>query len=156
MPIQIKVTRCKEFIYCKKSLFSRIVKLPKIPYQYISSNGEGMEDLVGAGAFEPGAITNSDINNDDNGSQMGDMVMSDLVLLGLFEEPITDGDFDTRTNMSVDFGLSLKKLNTKPTGASHSLPIGQALVPQKFQVLRHLSPMVLVIYWQLKWKKRLL
>ena len=81
------------------------VKLTDIPSPYISSNGEGMDNLVGEGAFEPGAITNSDINNDDNGSQMGTMVMSDLVQLALYDEPITDGDNDSKTNMSVDFGL---------------------------------------------------
>ncbi|MFK7980659.1 MAG: SdrD B-like domain-containing protein, partial [Saprospiraceae bacterium] len=84
---------------------SYYIKLTDIPTPFISSNGEGMIDLVGNGTFEPGAITNNDVNNDDNGSQMGNMVMSDLVQLELDEEPITDGDFDSKTNMSVDFGL---------------------------------------------------
>ena len=81
------------------------VKLVNIPRQYVSSNGQGAGQLKGAGLFEPGAVTNSDVNSDDNGTQTGNMVMSDLVTLQLYKEPINDGDADRKTNLAVDFGL---------------------------------------------------
>ena len=82
------------------------VKLVNIPRQYVSSNGQGPGQLRGAGLFEPGALTNSDVNSDDNGTQTGNMIMSDLVTLQLYKEPINDGDADRKTNLAVDFGLS--------------------------------------------------
>lgn len=81
------------------------VKLLNIPRQFISSNGQGAEQVSGNGLFEPGAITNTDINSDDNGTQMGNMIMSDLVTMQLYREPINDGDADRKTNLAVDFGL---------------------------------------------------
>ncbi len=81
------------------------VKLNDIPTQFISSNGAGLSQIIGNGPSEPGFITNSDINADDNGTQMGSMVMSDIVSLALYSEPTNDGDADRKTNLAVDFGL---------------------------------------------------
>ncbi|MEM1118950.1 MAG: SdrD B-like domain-containing protein [Bacteroidota bacterium] len=81
------------------------VKLSNIPTNYISSTGAGLENLGGTGPFEPAPSPNNDLNGDDNGSQMGNMVMSDVVTLQLYNEPITDGDTDRKTNLAVDFGL---------------------------------------------------
>ena len=81
------------------------VKLINLPSQYISSNGQGVGQLNGEGLFEPGAIANNDVNSDDNGTQMGKMVMSDIVTLQLYQEPINDGDADRKTNLAIDFGL---------------------------------------------------
>ena len=81
------------------------IKLNNVPSKYISSSGTGMNQLIGNGPYEPGLPSNTDINSDDNGSQMGNMIMSDLVTLTLYSEPINDGDSDRKTNLAVDFGL---------------------------------------------------
>jgi hypothetical protein len=74
-----------------------------IPAGMVSSTGDGVADTDGAGAFEP--ATANDVNNRDNGSQMGTMVMSNIVTLSYFGEPITDGDTSSLTNLTIDFGL---------------------------------------------------
>ncbi len=79
-----------------------------IPAGYISSTGDGPLDLDGTGAFEPTAGTDLNVNNDDDGTQVGAMVISDTIRLTLGGEP--GGDVNT----TVDFGLY------KP----HSLKLG--------------------------------
>ena len=74
-----------------------------IPSGMVSSTGGGVYDNTGAGTFEPSAST--DINNSDNGSQMGTMVMSDIITLSIYGEPTTDGDTSSLTNLTIDFGL---------------------------------------------------
>jgi len=87
------------------------IKLTDLNEGIISSTGEGTTaTITGAGTFEPAMDPDTDVdNNDDNGTQMGygdtTMVMSDLVLLSLSDEPVDDGDADSTSNLSVDFGL---------------------------------------------------
>ena len=70
-----------------------------IPSNYISSTGDGIYDMDGTGAFEPALGTDGNTNNVDDGSQIGNMIMSDTIRLVLNDEP--DGD----VNLTVDFGL---------------------------------------------------
>ncbi|MEM6319147.1 MAG: SdrD B-like domain-containing protein [Bacteroidota bacterium] len=81
------------------------VKLNNVPSELTSSTGAGSGELGGSGPYEPGVPAENDINSDDNGTQMGNMVMSDVVKLQLYAESITDGDSDRKTNLTVDFGL---------------------------------------------------
>ena len=86
------------------------IKLADLNAGIISSTGEGINTITGAGTYEPANDPDTDAdNNDDNGTQMGyadtTMVMSDLVLLSLSDEPINDGDSDSTSNLTVDFGL---------------------------------------------------
>ena len=74
-----------------------------IPSGMVSSTGDGVADTDGAGAFEP-AVAN-DVNNRDNGAQMGTMVMSNIITLTYFGEPTNDGDTSSLTNLTIDFGL---------------------------------------------------
>ena len=70
-----------------------------IPTDYVSSTGDGIYDQDGAGAFEPIFGTDSNVDNQDDGSQMGAMIMSDTIRLTWFEEP------NVHENTTVDFGL---------------------------------------------------
>ena len=77
-----------------------------IPAGMHSSTGEGTGIFTGNGSTEPANDPDAtDTNDDDNGTQMGTMVMSDLVTLSLSDEPTNDGDVDTTSNLAVDFGL---------------------------------------------------
>jgi len=75
-----------------------------IPTGMVSSTGTGA-DGSNSPDYEPGSMTNTNINNDDDGTQMGAMIMSDTVQLTLEMEPIDDGDTNNNSNLSVDFGL---------------------------------------------------
>ena len=75
-----------------------------LPASFVSSTGEG-NLLTGNTTHEPGVPSNSDINADDNGTQMGNMIMSDLATLQLYREPVGDGDNDRTSNLTIDFGL---------------------------------------------------
>ena len=70
-----------------------------IPSGYVSSTGDGIYDMDGAGAYEPFFGTDNNLDHDDDGTQMGDMVMSDTIRLSLNQEP------EVHTNNTVDFGL---------------------------------------------------
>ncbi|MCF8280049.1 MAG: DUF11 domain-containing protein [Bacteroidales bacterium] len=70
-----------------------------IPASYVSSTGDGIYDMDGAGAFEPATGTNLNVDGTDDGTQMGQMVMSDVIELTLGDEP------DGNINLTVDFGL---------------------------------------------------
>lgn len=74
-----------------------------VPLGYISSTGNGPNDPGTNGNYEPS--TASDANNQDNGTQMGSMIMSNIVVLEYDKEPKNDGDNDETTNLTVDFGL---------------------------------------------------
>ena len=81
-----------------------------IPIHYCSSTGEGMTLADGTGAYEPASDPDANINNDDDGTQMGApdgnlVIMSDLVTMQLYDEPINDGDTDNTTNYDIDFGI---------------------------------------------------
>ena len=58
-----------------------------IPTGFISSTGEGVFDNDGSGPFEPYIGTDNDFNNEDDGTQMGSMIMSDIVVLEIYNEP---------------------------------------------------------------------
>nr|MDQ3024767.1 carboxypeptidase regulatory-like domain-containing protein [bacterium] len=65
---------------------------------YVSSTGND----VNGSAPDP----DSDVNNDDNGNPTPDLgVVSKPVTLITDQEPITDGDDSTNSNLSVDFGF---------------------------------------------------
>lgn len=70
-----------------------------IPTNHVSSTGEGVFDNDGAGPYEPASGTNNDVDNDDDGTQMGAMVMSGVIELAFNTEP------DGNENYTVDFGL---------------------------------------------------
>jgi hypothetical protein len=84
-----------------------------IPSGMVSSTGGGIYDRDGAGTYEPS--TSVDVNNADNGSQMGTMVMSNVITLSLYGEPKNDGDTSSLTNLTVDFGLYTPKIITPDT-----------------------------------------
>ncbi|MEO1262771.1 MAG: SdrD B-like domain-containing protein [Bacteroidota bacterium] len=75
-----------------------------IPADYVSSTGDGVFDMDGAGAFEPALGTDGNVDHDDDGTQMNTMVMSDTIRLTLNEEP------DGNTNTTVDFGFYLPQV----------------------------------------------
>ncbi|MBK9016578.1 MAG: DUF11 domain-containing protein [Saprospiraceae bacterium] len=70
-----------------------------IPANHVSSTGDGVYDMDGAGAYEPATGTNFNVDGADDGTQMGAMIMSEVIELTLGDEP--DGD----VNLTVDFGL---------------------------------------------------
>ena len=76
-----------------------------VPAGYVSSTGDGIYDTDGNGSFEPFFGTNGDVNNTDDGTAMGAMIMSDTIVLTIFGEPTNDGDASNNTNLTVDFGL---------------------------------------------------
>jgi hypothetical protein len=94
--------------FCDLKPQNYYVKLNNLPSSYISSNGLGLSQINAAGPYEPGKPTNTDINSDDNGVQMGNMVMSDPTTLVLYSEPTNDDDSNSATNTTVDFGLVKK------------------------------------------------
>ena len=77
-----------------------------IPNGYISSTGDGPYDMDGTGAYEPFTGTDNNVNNNDDGTQMGSMIMSDTIRLASGTET-DDGDNDFNINPSVDFGIYL-------------------------------------------------
>ncbi|MFQ5445534.1 MAG: SdrD B-like domain-containing protein, partial [Saprospiraceae bacterium] len=77
-----------------------------VPAGYVSSTGDGPFDKDGAGAFEPSTGTGNNVDNADDGTQMGAMVMSDTLRLTPGGEPVAE-DGDPNTNLTVDFGLYL-------------------------------------------------
>ena len=72
-----------------------------IPTGFVSSTGDGRFDLDNSGAFEPFFGTDNNVDNDDDGSGMGAMVVSDTIRLTLDDEP------QGNVNPTVDFGLYL-------------------------------------------------
>ncbi|MBI1223637.1 MAG: DUF11 domain-containing protein [Bacteroidetes bacterium] len=81
-----------------------------IPANYISSTGDGIYDMDGAGPFEPATGTNLNINNQDDGTQVGDTISSEVIELLLGDEP--DGDI----NLTVDFGFYEPQIPTLSLG----------------------------------------
>ncbi|MDZ7879491.1 MAG: SdrD B-like domain-containing protein, partial [Saprospiraceae bacterium] len=84
-----------------------------VPTGMVSSTGGGINNLSGTGTFEPS--TSTDVDNADNGSQMGAMVMSGVINLTLNGEPTVE-DGAANTNLSVDFGLYTPSLQTASVG----------------------------------------
>ena len=56
------------------------------------------------GPYEPAPGPNNDIDNDDNGTTAGTLVVSGPVTLTVGGEPTNDGDGNANTNLTVDFG----------------------------------------------------
>ena len=86
------------------------VTLSNIPDGFNSSSGEGFMDADGNGANEPAADPDTDINNDDDGTEAylpdgTKIIKSDIFNLALYTEPTDDDDTDNATNYSIDFGL---------------------------------------------------
>ena len=79
-----------------------------IPYNMVSSTGEGIHLITGTGTYEPAPDPDKDLDNDDSGIQTGIMISSSMVSLELYTEPTNDGDSNTATNLDVDFGLITK------------------------------------------------
>ncbi len=74
------------------------------PVNYTSStgtNGNAGGPNEGAGVPDP----DNDVNNDDNGVVTGSTIRSKPVTLNAATEPITDGDADSNTNRTIDFGI---------------------------------------------------
>jgi uncharacterized repeat protein (TIGR01451 family) len=66
----------------------------------------GLTSSTGAAnAYEPAPDPDNDLNNDDNGTTQGALVVARAVTLAANSEPITDGDADPNSNLSVDFGF---------------------------------------------------
>ncbi len=62
--------------------------------------------VISSGDPASGATPNNDIDNDDNGVGTGNAtITSNVVTLAVGTEPITDGDLDDNSNLTVDFGL---------------------------------------------------
>ena len=56
--------------------------------------------------FEPASDPDNDVDNDDNGTESGaGLTISLAVTLAVGAEPITDGDTDANSNLTVDFGF---------------------------------------------------
>ena len=76
-----------------------------IPQGTISSDGSGT-DYTGTGIYESGIDPDfNSTDSDDNGIQMGSMIMSELIELSLAGEPTDDADGDSYTNTTLDFAL---------------------------------------------------
>ncbi|MFK7935649.1 MAG: SdrD B-like domain-containing protein, partial [Saprospiraceae bacterium] len=77
-----------------------------IPAGLVSSTGEGANLNTGSGTYEA-PTAESATDNNDNGSQMMTMIMSNVISLSTGGSPDTavDGD-DTNGNLTVDFGLT--------------------------------------------------
>ena len=76
------------------------------PADWISSSGSGRRYGV-PGPTEPAADPDGDIDGDDNGSAGTPVtrICARGVGLEFGAEPVTDGDSDANSNLSVDFGL---------------------------------------------------
>jgi hypothetical protein len=78
-----------------------LVRIPNINndtgQSYFSSSASG---------YEPAADPDNNTDDDDNGNQSGVTVVSDVISLGYNDEPITDGDTDSYTNLTLDFGFT--------------------------------------------------
>ena len=75
-----------------------------IPAGYFSSTGDGPLDMDGQGPFEPAYGAFLELDNSDDGTQMGNMIMTDTIRLFYWSEP-TFEDGDENSNLTLDFGL---------------------------------------------------
>ncbi len=73
------------------------------PTGYLGSTGTGR--YVPTGPFEPAPDPDNNVNDDDNGTTTGGVIRACAVELIAKQEPIDDGDADTNSNLSVDFGM---------------------------------------------------
>lgn len=63
-------------------------------FGYVTSSGN-----------DPAPDPDNDVDNDDNGSAVGSDIATAAITLAAGAEPTTDGDSDTNTNFSLDFGF---------------------------------------------------
>ncbi len=70
-----------------------------IPFNHFSSTGDGIYDMDGAGPFEPAFGTNNNVDDSDDGTQIGSVIISEIIELSLGNEP------GGNQNATVDFGL---------------------------------------------------
>jgi protocatechuate 3,4-dioxygenase beta subunit len=68
---------------------------------YVSSTG----GVFGSGPFEPAPAPTGKTNGFDTGTTTGTTIRSGTVTLALDAAPITDGDTDPNTDLTIDFGL---------------------------------------------------
>ncbi len=88
--------------------------------------------VISSGDPASGAAPNNDIDNDDNGVGTGNgTITSNAITLAVNSEPITDGDLDNNSNMTVDFGLfspagavGIKKFTNGSDAQTASGPVG--------------------------------
>jgi gliding motility-associated-like protein/uncharacterized repeat protein (TIGR01451 family) len=97
-----------------------------VPPGYVSSTGDGPFDNDGAGAYEPSFGTDNDVDNNDDGTQMGVMVMSDTIRISINSEPTAE-DADPNTNLTVDFGLYSVTDTIYDLALTKDLAAGQSL-----------------------------
>ncbi len=83
-----------------------------IPANYVSSTGQGVMDYDGAGPYEPAPGANNDVDNVDDGTQMGVMVITGVIQLTLNGEP------EGNVNNTVDFGLYEPQIPTLTLGGT--------------------------------------
>ena len=70
-----------------------------LPANHVSSTGDGIYDNDGSGAYEPAADPDNDLDGNDDGSQMGNMILSGVIELTTYGEP------NVHENPTVDFGI---------------------------------------------------
>jgi hypothetical protein len=79
---------------------------PGVLVGYRSSTGGIGTHISQTGPYEPAPGPNNDVNNDDNGSAVnGQGVVSTQIVLTSNGEPISDGDSNPNSNLTVDFGV---------------------------------------------------
>ncbi|HEX5692223.1 MAG TPA: SdrD B-like domain-containing protein, partial [Roseiflexaceae bacterium] len=75
---------------------------------YRSSTGAPGSLLNPGGPFEPASDPDGNVNDDDNGSTTtSGQIVSNPITLTINGEPSNDGDEDSNTNLTVDFGVFL-------------------------------------------------
>ncbi len=72
-----------------------------IPTGLVSSTGDGSFDMDGAGPYEPASDADLNLDNQDDGTQAGVGIVSDVIQLTLGGEPTGNGN----VNFTLDFGL---------------------------------------------------
>lgn len=89
-----------EYIFSNLVAGDYVVRIPDIA-------GDTLEQYTSTTHidYEPAPDPNNNADNDDNGTISSVAVISHPISLGYSKEPIDDGDTDTYTNLSLDFGF---------------------------------------------------
>lgn len=74
---------------------------------YRSSTGNTSGLIGSSGTYEPGANADSNTDDNDDGSNIGTTIIveSSTITLAYNDEPTSDGDNDSYTNFTLDFGF---------------------------------------------------
>ena len=103
-----------------------IVEIAPSPI-FLGSTGTGR--YLPVGPYEPAPGPNTNINNDDNGTQAGAVISSCGIELIAKDEPVDDGDTDFNSNLTVDFGLvrffDLALRKTLSPGQGNTVAVGE-------------------------------